>query len=253
MKSSLAAKIGGAMALIIVAAVSTTTLLNILRFEEAYQDFVARRLHVIAADIRRDVVFGLDLGLPLQAMDNLPDILARHIRAGDIEAITLRDCEGGIVESAGTPQTAGEVAWPSRKPPETWRRFSDETVALGVRIDNALGECAGVITVDHSAALYAAAIDRNRLRLLAAGAAGMLVAIPAFLLARRLFRRRRAVLGAIEANMTAILAGAADGGDGIDPQALPSGDTIERMVVEAYRNARPAMIAATASGKDDQA
>src|SRR5690606_26413363 len=108
-----------AVGVIIFVAVAATTTLNTLRFNQLYEYFILRRLDAVIADIRRDIVVGLDLGLPLHGIANLPSILARHAdEESGIAGITIHDCADAVVAEAGS--YAGGKATVE---PAPWRAF----------------------------------------------------------------------------------------------------------------------------------
>ncbi len=67
----------GALAVWILAAVlGLTSFLNYANFERAYLDLVRSRSEVLAQDVRQAVEYGLNLGLRLEEMTQLPELLA---------------------------------------------------------------------------------------------------------------------------------------------------------------------------------
>jgi len=238
-RTNLAAKMGMAVAMIILLAVVATTLLNALRFDQIYSQFIQRRLDVILADIRRDVVVGLDLGLPLNGIENLPAILARHERGdSEIVSITVHDCQGSPVATAGLVD-ASFSPWMSFSGQESWQLFSTAGVAAGRRVHDAFGQCAGGISVSYDAAEYRATLARTNRLLFGAGGLALLVIIPAMLAIHAIFRRRKAVFAALEADVDRLIL--ARGADDV-PDRLEHSDTDpDKALVESYRHARLAL------------
>jgi len=238
-RTNLATKMGMAVAMIILLAVAATTLLNALRFDQIYSQFIQRRLDVILADIRRDVVVGLDLGLPLNGIENLPAILAHHERGDtDIVSITVHDCQGNPVATAGRID-ASFSPWTSFSGQESWRLFSTTGVAAGRRVLDAFGQCAGGISVSYDAAEYRATLARTNRLLFGAGGLSLLVIIPAMLAIHAIFRRRKAVFAALEADVDHLIR---DQGADDAPDRLEQSDTDpDKALVESYRHARLAL------------
>lgn len=242
LKSNLAGKMGVAVAVILLLAVAAATVLNALRFEQIYGQFIQRRLAVVLADIRRDVVVGLDFGLPLNGIENLPAILARH-RDSDsgIVTITVHDCRGNAVAVAGQPE-GGSAPWRSHVGEVAWRLFSDDGIAAGRRVEDAFGQCAGGISVTYDADEYRATLSRTHGQLYLRGALALLVICPALLAIHLLLRRRVAVFGALEKDVTHLIRDfgvdrAAEAGG----RLLPSRTDPDKALIEAYRHARPAL------------
>lgn len=238
-RTNLATKMGMAVAMIILVAVATTTLLNALRFDQTYSQFIQRRLDVILADIRRDVVVGLDLGLPLSGIENLPAILARHQRGdSEIVSITVHDCQGMPVATAG-PMDPAFTPWTAFSGQESWQLFSKTGVAAGRRVHDAFGQCAGGISVSYDAAEYRATLARTNRLLFGTGGLSLLVIIPAMLAIRAIFRHRKVVFAALEADVDRLIL--ARGADDL-PERLEHSDTDpDKALVESYRHARLAL------------
>lgn len=238
-RTNLATKMGMAVAMIILVAVVATTLLNALRFDQIYSQFIQRRLDVILADIRRDVVVGLDLGLPLNGIENLPAILARHARGdAEIVSITVHDCQGLSVATAGRVD-ASFTPWTAFPGQDSWQLFSKTGVAAGRRVHDAFGQCAGGISVSYDAAEYRATLARTNRLLFGAGGLSLLVIIPAMLAVHAIFRRRRVVFAALEDDVDRLIRaqGADDGPDRLEH----SDSDPDKALVESYRHARLAL------------
>lgn len=238
-RTNLAVKMGMAVAVIILLAIAATTLLNTLRFDQIYSQFIQRRLDVILADIRRDVVVGLDLGLPLSGIENLPEILARHERGDDeIVSITVHDCQGNSVATAGQADQ-GFAPWRDHVGQAGWQLFSEAGVAAGQRFNDAFGQCAGGISVSYDAAEYRATLARTHRLLFAAGGFALLVVLPAILAIHTIFRRRKAVFAALEADVDRLIR---DTGAHAQEDGLQHSDTDpDKALVESYRHARQAL------------
>ena len=73
----LSTKIGLALFLVLASALSMTTVLNYLRFDQTLHTLLAQRMTVILNETSQDVLAGIDLGLRLENMENLQSVLNR--------------------------------------------------------------------------------------------------------------------------------------------------------------------------------
>lgn len=232
------------MVVVVLLALALTTLLNALRFEETLENLVEQRLDVVAHEIASDVVVGLDLGLRIEAMDNLQAIIERlRDQVGGVAAVTLHDCDGRTIAATRAPGHRTDVAAPQRlaaRAGSHWRHFEPEGIALGLAITNSYGECAGGVVLEYEAETFYRTRDAvvERLIWIALGAA--LLTLPAALLLMWVFRRRARVLGRLHADLDAMVA--------VPGQGLPTlpeagaQDSGERELLAGYRAARPVLL-----------
>lgn len=244
-RSSLTAKLVGTMLAVVLSALALTTFLNALRFEETLANLVEQRLDVVAQEVASDVVVGLDLGLPIRAMDNLQAILDRLIgQVGGVTAVSIHDCAGAQV--AGSRKASGApprsiVEHLARVDVEPrWRSFEGHAIVLGQRVSNSYGQCAAVVVLEYEADAFFKTRDEvvTRLVWIALGAA--LLTIPAAGLLAWVFRSRERALGRMREDLERIEQGVGAGALPMsEPEVHESG---EQELLAGYRAARPVLL-----------
>lgn len=225
------------MVVVVLLALALTTLLNALRFEETLENLVERRLDVVAQEVVSDVVVGLDLGLRIEAMDNLQAIIERlRAQVEGVAAVTIHDCAGAPVATTRAP---GGVT-PAMPATAHWRRFEPEGIALGLGITNSYGECAGGVVLEHEADTFYRTRDAVVARLIWIALGAALLTLPAALLLMWVFRRRARVLARLHADLDAIT----DQGGPALPELPASGwrESGELELLAGYRAARPVLL-----------
>lgn len=233
-------QVAGTMAMVVVFALGLTTLLNALRFQETFEDLVVRRLDVVVQDIASDLLVGVDLGLPLEAMDNLHAIVARQSGKSDgVAAIGIHDCAGRPLAGARTDGAAGgELPWMEFLQARNWHRFDERFIAVGTMLKNGYGQCAGGIAVEYEADAFRRTRDAvighlTRTALLAAA-----LLLPAVVLLGWLFQRRHRLLRLLRLDLEAL---AAPETTTVRPEPrFPAGGA-DAELLEAYRAARPVL------------
>lgn len=232
------------MVVVVLFSLALTTLLNVLRFQETFENLVVRHLDVVVQDIASDVLVGVDLGLPLEALDNLDAIVARHIAQADgLEAISIHDCEGrplAVVRAPGM-QDEGPASWAAFLQEDSWHRFEENLIAVGVMLKNSYGLCAGGIAVEYEDAAFRRTREQviRHLVRMALMATGLL--LPAVALLAMLFLRRHRALGHLRRDLESVVAPAPLA------QAVRSGPGFvgtraDDELLDAYRAARPVLL-----------
>ncbi len=236
---SLVAKIGIAMVAVSLSAVGLTGALGLLRFEETYKRLAVQRLEVAAREIGRVLHVGLDLGLTVDAQENLPDLLRQYLAAHpDLSAIVVHACDGAPLVRADRGAAAGE-AWRVHLSKTSWSSVDAETIGVGLRIADPLGGCAAGVAVIRSSETLRRTMARVGGRYAALGAAAAAAGVAA-IGAAFLFGRRRPALEGVRRDLDGILAGTA-----APPSALSAaaaGEGWERDLVAAYLDARPELL-----------
>jgi hypothetical protein len=236
----LVAKIGTAMVAVSLCAVALTGALGLLRFEETYKRLAVQRLDVAAWDVGRILRVGLDLGLSVEAQENLPELLHQYLDAHpDLASIVVHACDGTPLVRAERGGAEGE-AWRAHLSKASWSSVDARTVGVGLRISDPLGGCAAGVAVSRSSAAFQRTMAGvggryARLGALAAAFAGVAAVGAAFL-----FGRRRPALERVRRDLDDILAGTAK----VRTADLPvaAGEKWERDLVAAYLAARPGML-----------
>ncbi|MGB0694831.1 MAG: hypothetical protein ACPGOY_04230 [Rhodospirillaceae bacterium] len=233
-------KIGGAMVTVIVLALCLTTLLNYLRFEETYSRLVENRLSIVAAEVAETAVTGIDLGLPLTALETLPPAMERQMaRDPEITGVLAHDCSFAPVAQVGVvpEELALTDALLQR---DRWRFFTDEIVAVGRSFTDSLGDCAGGVAVFHSPDAYVASRDAALDRMIRGAAISAAVALPAVLLVSGVFMGRRRALRSLEVDLANVALGKAEA----EPDQKLVAQTKQTLpeLSEAYLAARPVLL-----------
>lgn len=248
-RASLFLQVAGTMVAVVVFALVLTTLLNALRFQETFEDLVVRRLDVVVQEIASDLLVGLvDLGLPLEAMDNLDAIIERQVgKADGVAAVSIYDCSGRPLAMMHAAAAGGETSAAAHRHPwenylsvRNWHRFDEDIIAVGMTFISSYGQCAGGIAVEYEAASFrktrAAVIER--LVWAALQAASLL--LPALALLGFLFHRRHCMLRELRLDLEALTAqGVPDAADHAEPRFSAAG--ADRELLEAYHAARPVL------------
>lgn len=232
------------MVLVVVFALVLTTLLNALRFQETFEDLVARRLDVVVQDIASDLLVGLDLGLGLEAMDNLDAIVARQLDKSDgLAAIGIHDCAGRPLAVARDDGAAsgGEPVWMAFLNERYWHRFDERIVAVGTTLRNSYGQCAGGIAIEYEAESFRGIREQVIGRLVGAALLAACLALPAVALLGLLLRRRHRMLLRLRLDLEALtLADAAGERVRAEPRLAATGADSE--LLDAYHAARPVLV-----------
>lgn len=192
--TGLTGKVAAALIAVLAMAITLTTTLNILRYEEAYDRLVTQRLDVIASEIKRDLLIGIDLGLQLNALENLQDILQRPVnRYPDLANVAVYSCQQQLIASSGdTPATAA--------PPSVGTHFNKDSATVTAALTDSLGACAGYLSIAQHDDVFAATRASVRQTLIWAGLIAMLVALPSLYFIVRLFRRHNRLLDALNSD-----------------------------------------------------
>lgn len=105
-------RIGAVITLIIALALGAATALTLANFSRALSDAVESRFQVLAAELRDSIETGLNLGLPLEKLNNVQQIIEeRAARDDSIASIEVRDAEGRVLFGAdgGASDLAGDA------------------------------------------------------------------------------------------------------------------------------------------------
>lgn len=242
---NLALQVVGTMVAVVVFALGLAALLNALRFQETLKDLVEKRLDIVVQEVASNIQVGIDLGLRIEAMENLTAIVEREVQQADgVAAITIHDCGGKSLASARSTASGSAVdggsPWLSSLGKSHWRRFDDRGIALGMILKNSYGECAGGVAVEYEAGTFFQTRDAvvERLRWIAVAAA--LITLPAAVLLGLMFRRRSRMLHRLHTDLDELATGRAALVSPLAGRAwLKDG---ERELIGAYNAARPVLI-----------
>jgi hypothetical protein len=240
---SLVTKMNLAMGLTIVSAIVAITWLNILHFERVYRVSVVRHLETVLADARDGITTGIDLGLRVEAIDNLDAILSRHGQDGAL-VLHLTDCKGHALEGGSLHSRRDEIIDATARNEQGWEIFSENTVAVGRPVRDALGTCAAILVAALDARSYHATLRDNRDGLQKTAALSLLALLPVVLAPPLIFRRRARALSSMERDLHDLELGRAVEA----PHIRSAGDRADDNLILAYEKARPALAAALHAG-----
>ena len=239
---SLATKIGVALFLILAAALSMTTTLNYLRFEQTLRTLVVQQMNVVRHETSQDLLAGIDLGLRLENVENLEAILARRLQmTPEVTEITVQDCQGSAIARA----TATQPPDPSgidhssesfaTRTQSSWTSISDEGAVSGTILHDSLGQCAGQLIVTTDSSDYFQKLDLAFIEMWKSAVLGMLLIIPVTGLLIILMRRRHRIFVELHEDIDRAMAGETTARQIHDEDALTASE-IE--LISLYREIR---------------
>lgn len=240
----LAVRTGTAMVVVALSVIALTSTLSLFRFEETYRALVDQRMKLTAGEVARVLSVGLDLGLPVDAQENIPGLLRQRLAAHpDLASIRVRDCGGRVLFQAGDATNTGLVA------SSPWTRRHDEQFDISMRVTDATGGCAAELVVSRAAAPFRQAMASLTRRYLTLGAWVAGLTSLAMIVAALVFSRPPPSLRALDADLEVL--GRDDASE--EPVGVANvvpGNAWEADLIEAYRAARPALVAARRAGSD---
>ena len=235
---NLSTKIGLALFLVLASALSMTTVLNYLRFDQTLHTLLAQRMTVILNETSQDIVAGIDLGLRLENMENLQPILNRRLdMSNDIRNVAVLDCDGTIISNAARSpddQALSGAAIPQQARDE-WIDFTPGIATAGQVLRDSLGQCAGQVVITASAETSEAKLANAFSEMWKSAALGMGMIIPILGVLFILMRRRHRVFEELHEDLARAVAGKA-------PNIRPhDGDVLTQSEIELislYREIR---------------
>lgn len=235
---SLTTKIGVALFLVMAAALSMTTMLNYLRFEQTLRTLMTQRINVVANETSQDLRAGMDLGLNLQGMENLDAILERRVdMSPEITRITVLDCRRTPIATTSRLDRGDSLmaVHPNASKEADWIDFEEQVVTAGTMLHDSLGQCAGLLQIEAAAGTYQRKLGNAFVEMWKSASVGMLAIIPVLGLLIVLMRRRHRVFTKLHEDLDQAKAGMA----GKVP--LHDGDLLtnsEMELVALYREVR---------------
>lgn len=157
---------------ILISVLALLLLMNTIKFSGLMSAVVSSKLEVVTASIERSVIKAEQLGLPLQEMNNLNDLLIRE-KHRDTQIRGIH-----IVDRAGKPLFSSESEALSIAPESplirralfseeaAWRFDEEHALFTGLQLFDATGGLIGSIIIDYDKSQYAADILRVNDRLL---------------------------------------------------------------------------------------
>ena len=202
---NLTAKIALAIVLIFAAALGMTTMLNYMRLEQTLRTVLIQRIEVISNETRQDLSAALDIGLRLENMENLSQILKRRLAMSDeISEISVRDCSGNLISS----ERSNSSHPISGEPVRTGDIFFTKNLALhDVALQDSLGQCAGNVRLAADLSDINSRLERVSSEMVRAAGIGMVAVFPILLLLVWLMNRRHRVFVSLNDDVKRAMAG----------------------------------------------
>lgn len=206
----LSTKIGLALFLVLASALSMTTVLNYLRFDQTLKTLQAQRMTVILSETSQDILAGIDLGLKLENLENLQSILKRRLgMSDDVRNVAVLDCDrtpiSSVARSPNDPVGNGGATSPQS--PDQWINFVPGNVTAGRVLRDSLGQCAGQVVITASTAASDAKRAHAFSEMWKSAVIGMTVIFPVLGLLHVLMRRRHHVFEELNEDVTDAVAG----------------------------------------------
>lgn len=238
----LSTKIGLALFLVLASALSMTTVLNYLRFDQTLHTLLAQRMTVILNETSQDVLAGIDLGLRLENMENLQSVLNRRLdMANDIRNVAVLDCNGTPISNATwSPDSppndqALSGAAISQQTRDHWIDFTPGIATAGQVLRDSLGQCAGLVVITANSQASEAKLANAFSEMWKSAAFGMGMIVPILGVLFILMRRRHRVFEELHEDLARAVAGKA-------PNTRPhDGDVLTQSEIELislYREIR---------------
>ncbi len=208
----LSIKIGLALFLVFASALSLTSFLNYLRFDQTLQTLLAQRMTVILNETSQDILAGIDLGLRLENMENLQSILNRRLgMSNNIRDVAVLDCDGTIISNAA--RSPDDPLRPdmavSQQPLDQWIDFAPGIATASQVLRDSLGQCAGQVVITASSAASDAKLANAFSEMWKSAAIGMGMIVPILVLLWILMRRRHRVFEELHEDLGRAIAGKA--------------------------------------------
>lgn len=154
-----------AMLVVLLAALTTTTVLGYLIYERTLSGLVTSRFEFIAKEFKSKLEAGIDLGLPLGQLENIDEFLHQEMMKDDsLVAISIVNTSGRILfdtraKHVGKPTPNAWVQTLLQGKLTTDQVYFGES-AIGLPLFTSFGKAVGVLLVSYSGAFY----DDKRLR-----------------------------------------------------------------------------------------
>ncbi|OSQ47693.1 hypothetical protein [Thalassospira alkalitolerans] len=214
----LSSKIGLSLFIILASALSMTTVLNYLRFDQTLHTLLTQRMNVIVNETSQDILAVIDLGLRLENMENLQPILTRRLQmANNIQSVAVLDCDGMPISAATKSpddqsdqiSPAGQMTTISARSKDRWIDFVPGHAIAGQILRDSLGLCAGQLIVTANSKTSDAKIAHAWLEMWKSAAIGMVMIIPTLGVLFVLMRRRHRVFEELNEDLARAIAGKA--------------------------------------------
>lgn len=148
---------------VVVAALLLSAYLNYSNFDKTQRHLAESRILVSTGEVKRAVSGALELGLSLEEVSNLGEIVRRGLesgRAAGVQDISVLNKAGGVIASSSdqVQDWHSVESWPiERQQKETLRSLATDRFAIGIPLKNAFGDQSGwlIVSYDGSAQISA--------------------------------------------------------------------------------------------------
>lgn len=196
----LAQRIGLQIMAVVIIALAMSAYLNYSNFDKTQRQLAESRVLVAAGDVRRAIAGMLVMGLSLDEISNLSEILKVGMQSGQsggITGVAVLDQAGRVIaqthaDYADWQKVADDVgSWPiEREQNQTLRSLATDSFAIGIPLANAVNEQVGWLVIDYDGTSQLAARKVIRTEILRDFAisgllAAFLIMIGSMLLTRR--------------------------------------------------------------------
>lgn len=166
-QKQLAQRIGRQILAVVIIALAMSAYLNYSNFDKTQRQLAESRVMVAAGDVRRAIGGMLVMGLSLEEISNLPEIMKVGMLAGQSGGMTglaVLDQAGQVIaqthaDYADWQKVADNVgSWPiEREQNQTMRSLATDTFAIGIPLSNAVNEQVGWLVIDYDGSSQLAA------------------------------------------------------------------------------------------------
>lgn len=215
MPRALTVRVAAALVAVLAGVFALTALLGYFQFRETFSDLLQARFNFVVFNIKNVIESNLRLGLPLDALSDIQDVLARE-RAQDeqILSIDVFDETGNLLFTTDRGGIGDKVppAWlrsTTRGLDEVWTIADEDAFIIGIPLINAFDKLVGGIALRYSSEDFetrARAVGGAFARI--AGLALLAAAFLAALLTYLVFRRFEASAARLAGELQAVAAGA---------------------------------------------
>jgi len=218
MIANLPGRIVATMAAICVFAVALTATLNFYKYDSTLSDMLRSRFTFLLRDMRNTLETGMNLGLPLRGLDNVPELIGGNAaRNPDILSIEVFDPSGTVLFSTDTSFVGDLVAatwldcWHKSTQP-IWSTRERDADTLGITLQNSLGQTAGAIALRYDRKLendllYRMGLQLAGVSLVVVAAATAMVGLGSWLILRPMRRQLLMMQAGTEQLLTTAPAG----------------------------------------------
>ncbi|MGV0952965.1 MAG: hypothetical protein ACOYBR_01500 [Fluviibacter sp.] len=138
---------------VVVAALCLNAYLNYSNFDKTQRQLAESRILVSSGEVKRAISSALELGLSLEELSNLSEILHRGLASGKADGIkdlSILNNGGQIIASSSVtpPDWSNVASWPvERQQKESLRSLATDRFAIGMPLMSAFGDLSGWLII----------------------------------------------------------------------------------------------------------